>query len=51
MKAFMLSITLIFSACSTGLHKSHNKGVYIKITFDDRPSKANQQKRAFQQKI
>ena len=102
MKAFLLSLVLIlgFSACSTGPHKAHNKGVYMlvdtsgtytkelrkaqqiinytlsqldagdsfvvasidtgsfsekdiiaKITFDDRPSKANQQKRAFQQKI
>ncbi|PHR58212.1 MAG: hypothetical protein COA44_04325 [Arcobacter sp.] len=93
-------MALGFSACSTGPHKSHNKGVYMlidtsgtytkelqkaqqiinytlsqlntgdsfvvasidtgsfsekdiiaKITFDDRPSKANQQKRAFQKKI
>jgi len=89
-----------FSACSTGPHKAHNKGVYMlidtsgtytkelskaqqiinytlsqlgsgdsfvvasidtgsfsekdiiaKVTFDDRPSKANQQKRAFAQRI
>lgn len=102
MKVFLLSLVFIlgFSACSTGPHKAHNKGVYMlvdtsgtytqelrkaqqiinytlsqlnagdsfvvasidtgsfsekdiiaKITFDDRPSKANQQKRAFQQKI
>jgi len=102
MKALIFSLILAlgFSACSTGPHKSHNKGVYMlidtsgtytkelqkaqqiinytlsqlntgdsfvvasidtgsfsekdiiaKITFDDRPSKANQQKRAFQKKI
>jgi len=102
MRGLIVSIIMIFglSACSTGPHKAHNKGVYMlidtsgtytkelkkaqqiinyilsqldagdsfvvasidtgsfsekdiiaKITFDDRPSKANQQKRAFQQKI
>jgi len=93
-------IALGFSACTTGPHKAHNKGVYMlidtsgtytkelekaqqiinytlaklnsgdsfvvasidtgsfsekdiiaKVTFDDRPSKANQQKRAFQQQV
>jgi len=102
MKTLILTFLLIlgFSACSTGPHKAHNKGVYMlidtsgtytkeldkaqqiinytlsqldagdsfvvasidtgsfsekdiiaKVTFDDRPSKANQEKRAFQQKI
>jgi len=102
MKALIFNLILVlgFSACSTGPHKAHNKGVYMlidtsgtytkelqkaqqiinftlsqlqsgdsfvvasidtgsfsekdiiaKITFDDRPSKANQQKRAFQEKI
>lgn len=97
---FSLILGLGFYGCTTGPHKSHNKGVYMlvdtsgtytqelkkaqqiinftlsqlqsgdsfvvasidtgsfsekdiiaKITFDDRPSKANQQKRAFQEKI
>ena len=102
MKTLILSFLLVlgFSACSTGPHTSHNKGIYMlvdtsgtytkelekaqqiinytlsqldagdsfvvasidtgsfsekdiiaKITFDDRPSKANQQKRAFAKKI
>jgi len=102
MRSFIISVIFIFSfsACSTGPHQSHNKGVYMlidtsgtytkelekaqqiinytlaklnsgdsfvvasidtgsfsekdiiaKITFDDRPSKANQQKRAFQIKV
>lgn len=102
MRAIILSLILLlgFSACSTGPHKAHNKGVYMlidtsgtytqelkkaqqiinytlsqldagdsfvvasidtgsfsekdiiaKITFDDRPSQANQQKRVFQKKI
>ncbi len=95
-----LLLTLGFSACSTGPHRPHNKGVYMlidtsgtytkelkkaqqiinytlaqldsgdsfvvasidtgsfsekdiiaKVTFDERPSKANQQKRLFQQRI
>ena len=102
MRSLIISSILIFSfsACSTGPHQSHNKGVYMlidtsgtytkelekaqqiinytlaklnsgdsfvvasidtgsfsekdiiaKVTFDDRPSKANQQKRAFQIKV
>jgi len=102
MRSFIISIMLIvsFTACSTGPHQSHSKGVYMlidtsgtytkelekaqqiinytlaklssgdsfvvasidtgsfsekdiiaKVTFDDRPSKANQQKRAFQIKV
>lgn len=102
MRSLIISVIMVlgFSACSTGPHKAHNKGVYMlvdtsgtytkelkkaqqiinytlsqlnagdsfvvasidtgsfsekdiiaKITFDDRPSKANQQKRAFQKKI
>lgn len=102
MRNLIISIVLIFSftACSTGPHQAHNKGVYMlidtsgtytkelekaqqiinytlaklksgdsfvvasidtgsfsekdiiaKVTFDDRPSKANQQKRAFQIKV
>ncbi|MFC2074027.1 VWA domain-containing protein [Campylobacterota bacterium] len=102
MRSLIVSIILIlgFTACSTGPHQSHNRGVYMlidtsgtytkelekaqqiinytlaklnsgdsfvvasidtgsfsekdiiaKVTFDDRPSKANQQKRAFQIKV
>jgi len=102
MRIFILSLIVVlsFTACTTGPHKAHNKGVYMlidtsgtytkelkkaqqiinytlsqlqsgdsfvvasidtgsfsekdiiaKVTFDDRPSQANQQKRAFQMKI
>ncbi len=102
MKSYILALLLIigFSACSTGPHKAHNRGVYMlidtsgtytkeldkaqqiinytlsqlqsgdsfvvasidtgsfsekdiiaKVSFSDRPSQANQQKRAFQQKV
>lgn len=102
LKSLTAAVLLILgvSACSTGPHKAHNKGVYMlidtsgtytqelqkaqqiinytlaklnsgdsfvvasidtgsfsekdiiaKVTFDDRPSKANQQKRAFQKQV